>query len=312
VLGSPRVKIANLENTPSGEIAAGHIKGVWRDLGRDAGTRHVGLCRIEVAEDYFSTPAHEHGGDEEIFYLLGGEGLLWQDGKTFTVRAGDCIVHRPKRGAHTLCAGSRGLDVLVFGQRLDPSLTNLPRAGVAWSFPRWVELADGDVPFAREVAAGAPECPPPESERPRNVVAMSEVTPILDGRARRLGMAAGAVATGLNHVVLKAGQDGAPAHCHSLEEEIFVVLEGDGVLELWAPGEKAPSEHPLSAGDVFSRPAGTGVAHALRPGESGLTFLAYGTREPGDMCFYPHQGRVSLRGLGIALRSPEIDYLPGL
>jgi hypothetical protein len=29
------------------------------------------------------------------------------------------------------------------------------------------------------------------------------------------------------------------------------------------------------------------------------------------MCFYPHSGRVSLRGLGIALRSPEIDVLPG-
>jgi hypothetical protein len=30
------------------------------------------------------------------------------------------------------------------------------------------------------------------------------------------------------------------------------------------------------------------------------------------MCFYPQSGRVSLPGLGIALRSPEIDYLPPL
>jgi uncharacterized cupin superfamily protein len=63
---------------------------------------------------------------------------------------------------------------------------------------------------------------------------------------------------------------------------------------------------------VISRPAGTGVAHAFRPGTDGLTYLAYGTREPSDMCFYPQSGRVSLRGLGIALRSPEIDYLPGV
>ena len=54
------------------------------------------------------------------------------------------------------------------------------------------------------------------------------------------------------------------------------------------------------------------MAHALRPGDRGLTYLAYGTREPGDMCFYPKLGRVSLRGLGIALRSPEIDYLPSI
>jgi uncharacterized cupin superfamily protein len=62
---------------------------------------------------------------------------------------------------------------------------------------------------------------------------------------------------------------------------------------------------------VIARPAGSGIAHALRPGAEGMTYLAYGTREPNDMCFYPQSGRVALRGLGIALRSPEIDVLPG-
>jgi uncharacterized cupin superfamily protein len=304
------VKIASLYEGRAGELAIGHIKGVWHDLGREAGARTVGLRRIEVADGHFSTPAHEHGAEEEIFYVLAGEGLLWQDGKTYAIETGDCIVHRPKRGPHTLRAGSGGLDVLVFGQRLDPSLTALPRAGVAWSFPRWVALADGDSPFAREAAAGPPECPEPESERPSNVVALLDVPTIFDGRARRAGKAAGALATGLNHVVLSADARGAPAHCHSQEEEIFVVLAGDGVLELWAGGESSPEEHPLRPGDVISRPAGTGVAHALRPSAQGITYLAYGTREPNDMCFYPQSGRVSLRGLGIALRAPEIDYLP--
>jgi uncharacterized cupin superfamily protein len=179
---------------------------------------------------------------------------------------------------------------------------------VAWSFPRWVELEDGDSPFIREAEAGPPECPPPKAERASNVVALSDVPAIFDGRARRIGKAAGAVATGLNHVVLATGGEGAPAHCHSQEEELFVVLGGSGVLELWA-GEQSAEQHPLEPGDVVSRPAGTGVAHALRTGADGLTYLAYGTREPNDMCFYPKSGRVSLRGLGIALRSPEIDYL---
>ena len=83
------------------------------------------------------------------------------------------------------------------------------------------------------------------------------------------GKAAGAVATGLNHVVLPAGGQGAPAHCHSQEEELFVVLEGEGVLELWPRGASSAEEHPLRAGDVISRPAGTGVAHALRAGAQG-------------------------------------------
>lgn len=306
------MRIANLNDSPARELAVGHIKGMWRDLGREAGTRTVGLRRIEVAEDHFSTPAHEHGADEEIFYVLGGDGLLWQEGSTCAVGAGDCIVHRPRRGAHTLRGGAGGLDVLVFGQRRDPALTALPRAGIAWSFPRWVELGDDDAPFAREAAAGPPECPPPAAERPPNVVALTEVPAVFDGRARRAGQAAGASATGLNHVVLPADGRGAPAHCHSLEEELFVVLEGDGVLELWARGAEAPEEHPLRSGDVIARPAATGEAHAFRAGSDGLTYLAYGTREPSDMCYYPQSGRVSLRGLGIALRSPEIDHLPGV
>ncbi len=307
------VKIANLYEGRSGEVAAGHIKGVWRDLGRETGTRTVGLRRMEVEEGHFSTPAHDHGADEEIFFVLGGEGLLWQDGETCAVEREDVIVHRPKRGPHTLRAGAGGLDVLVFGQRIDPSLTALPRAGVAWCYPRWVELADGDSPFAREAAAGPPECPPPNGERPRNVVALGDVPAVRAGRARLAGRAAGAVATGLNHVVLAAGEQGAPPHCHSQEEEVFVVLEGGGVLELWPRGEHgAEDEHQLKAGDVISRPAGTGVAHSFRAGDEGLTYLAYGTRETGDMCFYPQSGRVLLPGLGIALRSPEIDYLPSL
>jgi uncharacterized cupin superfamily protein len=306
------MKIANFSDSPAREVAVGHIKGLWRDLGRALGTRTIGLRRIEIAEGCFSTPAHEHGADEEIFFVLAGEGLLWQDGETCAVAGKDVIVHRPKRGPHTLRAGAGGLDVLVFGQRLDAALTALPRAGVAWSFPRWLELGQGEGPFAREAAVGPPECPEPGAERPANVVALDDVPAILGGRARRAGQAAGAVASGLNHVVLAPAGQGAPVHCHSLEEELFVVLDGGGILELWGRGAEEPQEHALQAGDVVSRPAGTGVAHSLRPGAEGVTYLAYGTRESNDMCFYPHTGRVSLRGLGIALVAPTIEHLPEL
>jgi uncharacterized cupin superfamily protein len=74
------VKLANMHEARSGELAIGHIKGVWRDLGREAGTRTIGLRRIEIEQGHFSTPAHEHGTEEEIFFVLGGEGLLRQDG----------------------------------------------------------------------------------------------------------------------------------------------------------------------------------------------------------------------------------------
>ena len=52
-----------------------------------------------------------------------------------------------------------------------------------------------------------------------------------------------------------------PPHCHSLEEEIFVVLEGDGHLLLWE--EDGVEEHEVRAGSVVVRPAGTGCLTRL-------------------------------------------------
>ena len=101
------------------------------------------------------------------------------------------------------------------------------------------------------------------------------------------------------------GKASAPAHCHSLEEEIFVVLDGEGTLRL------DDEQTPVRAGHVVSRPAGTGVAHAFIAGERGLTYLAYGTREHGDMCFYPRLGQDLLRGLGVIARVERLDYWDG-
>ena len=59
---------------------------------------------------------------------------------------------------------------------------------------------------------------------------------------------------------------------------------------------------------MISRPAGTGVAHLLKAGDGGLGFLAYGTREAGDMCYYPHSDKIAFRGLGVIGRIERLDY----
>ena len=297
---------------PPARLPVGHIQGIWRDLGTRCGHAHgFGLRRIEVTPGHFSTPAHEHGADEEIFFVLAGEGLLWQEGKTYAIARGDCIVHRPRRGAHTFRAGETGLDVLVFGERRDASLTALPRAGVAWSFPRWVELGDGDSPFVREAAAGAPECPPP-TRASRDTWSRWPTSRRFSTAARAGSAVPRERRDGPQPRRARHGQAGAPAHCHSAEEELFVVLEGEGVLELWRRGGGSPrSTRCEPATSSRDRPA---QASRMRcaPARAGITYLAYGTRDPNDMCFYPQSGRVSLRGLGIALRSPEIEHLPEL
>jgi uncharacterized cupin superfamily protein len=138
------------------------------------------------------------------------------------------------------------------------------------------------------------------------------------GIAKHPGRAAGATRSGLNWAALPPGEEGAPPHCHSAEEELFVILDGEGLLELWAkpdparPLQTEPEEtHPVRRGHVVSRPAGTRVAHSFRAGERGLTYLAYGTREPNDIAWYPRSNKVFLRGLGVIGRLELLDYHDG-
>ncbi len=293
----------------------GHIAGAWRNLGRAAGTVAVGLRRISIDPGRWSTPAHVHGAEEEIFYVLAGSGVSWQDDgrgpAAYELRPGDCVVHRAGRESHTLRAGAEALDVLAFGTRVPVEACELPRAGVAWLGPTWVEAGGGEHPYEREAAKGEPDVGEPMLDRPGTIVNVDDVEPDeLTGETvqrvrRNLGRAAGSETTGLQHVTVAPGKLGAPPHCHSAEEEIFVVLAGEGTLAL------GDEEHPLRAGHVVARPAATRIAHALRAGGDVLTYLAYGTREPNDVCYYPRSNKIFFRGVGVIGRIEQLAYWDG-
>lgn len=290
---------------------AGHIAGTWTPLGREAGTKSVGLSRIQVDPGRWSTPFHRQTAEEEIFYVLGGSGVCLLDGSAFDVRPGDCIVHRVRQ-AHTLRAGDGGLDVLVFGTRQPTEATHLPRAGVSWLGGSWVEAGTGLPPYEREAAVGEPELPE-VGARPPSVANVDEVEGEYDGRWKRLAAIAGSELTGLNWGWLEEGEEGASPHLHSADEEIFVVLEGEGVLELWPTPQlvragREYEEVPIRAGHVVSRPASSGVAHGFRSGAPGMTYLSYGTRNPNDVCYYPRSNKIFFRGLGLIARLDDVPY----
>jgi uncharacterized cupin superfamily protein len=291
------------------------LGGRWSDLGTAAGSVGVGVKRIEVPEGKLSTPVHVHSGEEEIFFVLGGSGLLWQDGKTCVLRAGDTVVASAGGPAHTLLGGLDGLDVLAFGTRRTPESGVLPRAGVAWLARRAVAVEERD-PWEIEAELGLPDAEP--AKRPSNVLNVDDVEGDYGGLWRHVAKEAGAVATGLNWVQLPPREEGPPPHCHSAEEELFVILDGDGTLELWAPPEPARPQasepqgrQDLRRGHVVSRPPGTRIPHGLRAGESGMTYLAYGTKEPNDICWYPRSNKVFFRGIGLIGRLEPLDYFDG-
>lgn len=303
-------KIAKLQDLPAREIELGPFGARWTDLGRDLGCVTSGLRRIEIVPGRRSTPAHVHGFEEELFYVLAGSGLSWQNGETYEVRAGDCLSHLPQGEAHTLVAGPEGLDVLVYSLRSQAEACFLPRAKIAWVGSTWVKAGDTPHPFTQEAAAGELELPEP-SPRPERIVNLGD-TPQrtrdrgdFRGSFRNLGKAAGSRAIGLQHVTLPAGARSFPQHCHSTEEEIFLVLEGEGICRL------GNEEHLVGAGSLIVSPAGTGVAHGFRGGEQELVYLAFGERRSGDTIWYPDSSKISFPGLRVIGRLEPLSYWDG-
>jgi uncharacterized cupin superfamily protein len=285
-------------------------------LGDAAGTRGVGVNRVRVEPGKLPTPPHSHGASEELYFVLAGSGLAWQDGEVHEVRPGDCVIHRADEMEHTFVAGPEGLEYIVFGTRHPTELGWLPRSrAVRLGWP-WVEGRDDD-PWDVEatvepLAVGDP------APRPANIRNVDEVE-LETVRHQTFAYFTPDDATrlaGFGWEKIAPGHRGSVPHSHSAEEEIFVVLEGTATLELWPSPRRerdgeAKEDVPLRAGHLVARPPGTGVSHSFRAGAEGVTMLVYGTREPNDMCWYPRSQKVSWRGLGVIGRIETLDYFDG-
>jgi uncharacterized cupin superfamily protein len=310
--------IAHWDDVEARRSAKGEMDGRWQRLGDAAGALGVGVNRVRIAPGKLSTPPHSHGASEEIVFVLEGSGFSWQDENVYALRPGDCIVHVADREEHTLRAGDDGLDVLVYGTRHPTELGWLPRSGaVRFGWP-WVQGRTDD-PWDVEAESPALEFGEP-ADRPSNIVNVDDVAEDTEGPDDRewkeLAAAAGSVQTGLNWVRVPPGRLGVVPHCHSEDEEVFVVLEGDGTLELWpsprlAQGGVEREDHAVRAGSVVARPPATRIGHTLRAGPSGITYLVYGTRKPNDICYYPRSNKLSWRGVGVIGRIEHLDYWDG-
>ena len=291
----------------------GPMAATWQRLGDAAGAKGIGVNRVRVEPGRLPTPPHSHGLSEEIYYVLDGSGLLWQDEAVCEIRAGDVIVQVADHHEHTFKGGPDGLDYLVFGTRHPVEYGWLPRSNaVRLSWP-WIEGRTDD-PWDIEARVGELDFAEP-GERPANVVALEEV-PLDEDGDRVLGDAAGSDRSGLNWIHRADGKRGCPPHCHSLESEAFVVLEGSGTLELLptrvaAERGAAPESRELRSGHVFGRPPATRVAHSIVADPDGITYLAYGTREPNDIAYYPRSNKVYFRGVGLMTRLENLDYGDG-
>jgi uncharacterized cupin superfamily protein len=296
--------------------AKGEMDATWQRLGHAAGAQGVGVNRVRVEAGRLPTPPHSHGASEEIYYVLGGSGRAWQDEVAYDVRAGSCVVQRPNAMEHTFIAGPDGLEYLVFGTNFPLELGWLPRSGAIRLGWPWAEGRTDD-PWDIEAQADPLAYSEPV-ERPANIVHLDDVGEESEGgeRWKVLAAAGGSQQAGLHWSTLAPGRMGPPPHCHSEEEEVFVILEGDGTLELWpSPVMETRGvereDIPVRAGTIVARPPGTKIGHAFRAGPNALTMLVYGTRRPNDICYYPRSKKLYWRGVGLIGRVESLDYSDG-
>ncbi len=135
--------------------------------------------------------------------------------------------------------------------------------------------------------------------------------PLYDSTSARITPGTAATKLGASIDVLAPGKRGCPYHLHHAQEEMFVILEGEGTLRV--AGEMLP----LRAGDVVFIPPGPEYPHQIiNTSDAPLKFLSISTQEQPEICEYPDSGKFLARsgpasagGLAVVQRSGEtLDY----
>jgi len=118
-----------------------------------------------------------------------------------------------------------------------------------------------------------------------------------------------AVKLGAGFDVLAPGKRSCPYHFHHAQEEMFVILEGEGTLRV--AGEMVP----VHAGDVVFIPPGPMYPHQfINTSAAPMRYLSISTQERPELCEYPDSGKVAgyTRGLRIIQRPADsLDYWEG-
>ncbi len=101
----------------------------------------------------------------------------------------------------------------------------------------------------------------------------------------------GASKLGYNLTVCPPGKKACPFHNHHTNEEMFLILEGEGLLRF------GDQQYPLRKHDVIACPPGKrDVAHQIEnTGTADLKYLALSTMERNEVCEYPDSNKVGVQ-----------------
>lgn len=100
----------------------------------------------------------------------------------------------------------------------------------------------------------------------------------------------GARQLGYNLTELPPGKAQCPFHAHRAEEEMFLILDGEGELRF------GNQRHRIRKHDVIACPSGgPEVAHQIiNTGSTVLRYLAVSTSADVEVCEYPDSGKIGV------------------
>jgi uncharacterized cupin superfamily protein len=114
---------------------------------------------------------------------------------------------------------------------------------------------------------------------------------VLPREKRALGDALGLTKVGVNLTTLAPGKESSMRHCHTHEDELVFVLEGEVVL---CTDE---GEQRLTAGTCAGFPAGSADGHQLvNRSDRPARYIEISNRDPADAATYPDVDLVYRKG----------------
>jgi uncharacterized cupin superfamily protein len=122
---------------------------------------------------------------------------------------------------------------------------------------------------------------------------------------------------GIGYGELPPGKCGCPFHNHHIEEELFVILSGEGEYRF------GPDRYPVKPGDVLGAPAGgpETAHHLINTGTVPLAYLSISANAAAEIVEYPDSGKFLAKSRAtpggksvfrfIGRKDSETDYWDG-
>ncbi|MEX2276613.1 MAG: cupin domain-containing protein [Cucumibacter sp.] len=110
---------------------------------------------------------------------------------------------------------------------------------------------------------------------------------------------------GISYDEVPPGKSSCPFHNHHVEDELFIVLAGEGTYRFGA------DRHAIKAGDVLGAPAGgpETAHHIVNTGAAVLRYLSISTMAATEVVEYPDSGKFLISSRPAGRENGKLRYI---